>query len=161
MTNDPLFCNCDEVITFLQQIAPEDLWVITAIWPRGIDGKPKNAPDIVTMSFLPKEAKKCAHWAKTMNDAGFNLYFTPNHVPSLMNRKPKKEDIFQVQWMYVDLDPREGYSVEEERALIETLLNHELPEGVSAPTLIIDSGSGMWGLWKLRQPITLKEISND
>ena len=72
-------------------------------------------------------------------------------------------DIDRVVRLHVDLDPREGYDLEDERKLILALLMDEdrlrklgLPGG---PTTILDSGGGYWAFWELIEPIKLPTLA--
>lgn len=146
----------EAAIAFLLQFAPDVLWLLVAIWPRGIKGIPSGGQEIFAKTFRPKEADACRDWIAKYNGAGWNIYFmiTPPKQP--LTKKATKKDVKEVRWLFVDIDPRAGEPLEEERERILKLLTENRPEGVPEPTFIIDSGSGFWGFWKLEQPIHME-----
>jgi len=89
----------------------------------------------------------------------WNVYFTTGRVRrDFKGDKSKDTDIEVVTMFKVDLDPAkvipDGWEprefVEHQRGRILASLTTELPEGVPGPpTLVLDSGGGMWGLWLL------------
>jgi len=102
-------------------------------------------------------------WIETWNvKKRWNVYFTTGVVRrdyDKGSKKPAETDICAVRCLKIDLDPRaipEGWAgsdlewVESERARLFASLSTDLPEGVpGAPTLVLDSGGGAWGLWML------------
>lgn len=80
-----------------------------------------------------------------------NFYFSPVRfkVGVKTSRKP---DVQSSMWLWLDLDPREGRPLDAERVTMLGLLSYELPDNIPTPTFVIDSGRGMWGLWKLKSP---------
>lgn len=145
-------CDADKAIDFLLKFDPDNLWSLTAIEPRGLD--PEDGFGIVTECFSPEyDVERCKAWIQSYNDDGWNVYFTPNPPLYALNKKAKKEDIKEARWLYVDIDARgeEDLTLEKERILDN--LTSERPKKIPEPTLIIDSGGGMWGFWKLEEPI--------
>ena len=57
--------------------------------------------------------------------------------------------------LHVDIDPRAGEDLEAERARALGLLTTNLPAGVPAPTVIVFSGGGYQGFWRLEEPIPI------
>jgi hypothetical protein len=84
--------------------------------------------------------------------AGYDLYFTPNPVTGVLHKKASKNDIPEGRWLWVDMDPRKGRPLEEERAAMLALLTTNLPPGIPRANRVIDSGRGYWGFWKLETP---------
>ena len=72
-----------------------------------------------------------------------------------LQKKAEREDISTVSWLHVDLDPRAGEDLEEERKRIRSTLFTNLPKGVPAATVIVFSGGGYQGFWKLKDPIPI------
>lgn len=140
---------------FLQEFAPFGLWLLIAIWPKGIAGIPSGHREIIAETFSPRQVQACRDWITKHNGAGWNVYFMINQPKQPMSKKATKEDVKEAAWFFVDLDPRAGEPLEEERERILKLLTENRPDDIPEPTLIIDSGSGFWGLWKLEQPISL------
>lgn len=133
-----------DTIDFLRRWCPEGPWVLTAIIP---DGKTE------TVSFAPDRWQKAAEWVEG-HQGKRNLYFHVN--PSRPAYKPdgrggtyeakaSKEDILRMSWLHIDIDPRAGEDFEEERTRALRLLREFDPK----PTVIIDSGGGYQGFWKL------------
>jgi Virulence-associated protein E len=85
---------------------------------------------------------------------GWNIYFTVNEPASDIEggNKCRKTDIQTARFLHVDVDPRAGEDIVLERKRILSLLTDDLPDGVPAPTCVIDSGGGYQALWLLREP---------
>jgi hypothetical protein len=83
-----------------------------------------------------------------------NLYYTVNPTIGDMDKKPKKTDIRLVEYLLGDLDPRDDESAEDAKTRYLNQLNGSFEP---KPTVIVDSGNGLQGLWKLAQPIPLNE----
>lgn len=124
-----------DAIDFLKHWCPEGPWVLTAIIP---DGKTE------TVTFTPDKWAKAADWIES-HQGKRNLYFHVNPVRRAMDVKASKEDIARLAWLHVDIDPRAGEDFEEERARALKLLRGYTPK----PTVIVDSGGGFQGFWKL------------
>lgn len=103
-------------------------------------------------------AADAATWAAERNEAGLNIYFHINPTLTPMQKKAKKEDIKDVSWFYVDIDPADNANLSEDRIRIKSLLTTNLPKGVPQPTVVVDSGAGYWGYWRLNEPF---EINGD
>ena len=84
--------------------------------------------------------------------AGYDMYFTVNPIKGELHKKPSKEDVAEARRIWVDMDPREGKPLEEERADMLALGTTNLPAGIPKPNLIIDSGRGYWLFWTLDTP---------
>ena len=85
--------------------------------------------------------------------AGFDLYFSVNLIKGTLHKKATKADVAEARHLWVDLDPRPGEPLECERTAMLALLTTDLPQGIPRPNLIIDSGRGYWGFWKLSEPL--------
>ena len=86
-----------------------------------------------------------------------NLYFQVNPPKFKVNKKTSKEDIKEVRWLYVDIDPKKENDIIAERLFIRDLLTNKLPAGVNRPTAVIDSGGGYQAYWKLKNPYTITD----
>lgn len=80
-----------------------------------------------------------------------NLYFGVGGVNGVLKKKATKEEITEVCYLHVDVDCRAGETLGSERRRIMQLLAD--PKDVPKPTLVIDSGGGFWGFWKLNAPL--------
>lgn len=123
-------------ISFLQRWCPEGPWVLTGIVP---DGK------IETATFNATAWPDAAQWIEG-NQGKKNIYFHVNPVRRALSSKASKEDIARLAWLHVDIDPRAGEDFEEERARALRLLQGYTPR----PTVIVDSGGGYQGFWRLQ-----------
>jgi len=124
-------------VRFLQDFSGGGLVQLTAIPP---DGKPE------TRSFQSSDTD-CLYDFIEGHQGSSNLYFTVNPLRGSLNKKPKKKDIAELAWAHVDMDPREGFDREAERERIKrTLLGFS-----TSPHIIIDSGNGFQGIWRLRE----------
>ena len=66
-----------------------------------------------------------------------------------MNKKAKKGDVTALAWLHVDIDPADGNDLTEERVRIKELLETFKLK----PNVIIDSGGGYQGFWRLKTPV--------
>ncbi len=133
-------------VAFLRSYEPEGPWVLTAIRP--------DRKSIDTSTFRPGEDAKLAAWLGKHN-GNRNIYFSVNRPLRDLTKKAEREDIAEVRWLHVDIDPRAGEDMEDERARALGLLTGKLPAGVPAPTVIIFSGGGYQGFWRLETPIPI------
>ena len=99
---------------------------------------------IFTETFAASDWQSCASWIERYQGQR-NLYFHVNPVKRHLTSKATKEDIESMAWLHIDIDPRVGedFQLERERAL--GMLKSFTPK----PTVIIDSGGGYQGFWKL------------
>lgn len=150
--------NFERSVEFLKKFRPEGPWDVVAIRTdkKGIRGHgygPSTEKDL--RGFLNKYG----------TDGNWNIYFHINETMGQIERKADKTQIKKAEWLYVDLDPEEppkNYSPEEmdqwnkeEMERILGLLTKNLPKGIPEPTMILYSGGGYWGLWKLDKPFII------
>lgn len=131
---------------FLLRWAPEGPWVLTAIQT--------DRKGIATGTFRPGSMEALEKWLSVYNDKR-NIYFHVNSPVRDLTKKADREDIKSVDWLHVDIDPRAGEDLEQERERALALLQDKLPKGVPAPTCIIFSGGGYQGFWRLEKPIPI------
>lgn len=135
----------DKAIEFLSLVYPEGPWVLTAI---STDRK-----SIETRTFSPNQNKALANWLESHNGRR-NIYWHVNPVIKPVTKKAEREDIKEVAFLHVDIDPRAGEDLEAERLRAVKLLERP-PQEVPMPTCIIFSGGGLQAFWKLAQPIPI------
>ena len=129
----------------LRLIHPEGPWHVSAKKEKGFTGA----------VFKPDSDGGAAGWAVAQNRT-LNTYVSIAALRAgWKGDKAKKEDVASVGWLWVDLDPRAGEDLDLERARLLGLLTTDLPKGVPPPSVIIDSGRGFWGLWRLAQPVVM------
>jgi len=136
--------NTDAAIEFLREWEPEGPWLLVSIVP---DGKP------TAKRFMPAEEEPCMDWIEARQGRE-NIYFHVNRVAGTYkkHKKAEKDNIGLVRWLHIDIDPEAGKDFDEERAKALSALKDHNP----APTVIIDSGGGYQGFWKLREPVSIE-----
>ena len=127
-------------LDFLERWEPGGPWVLTAILP--------DRTSIKTATFTDR--KEAGAWLGEVNGT-FNCYFHVNPCTGPLTKKANLEEVAALAWLHVDIDPREGEDIEEERARALKLLQDYVP----APTVIIFSGGGYQGFWRLEDPLPI------
>lgn len=129
----------------LRLIHPEGPWHVSAKRAKGFTGQ----------VFAPGADGSAAEWAMAQNRT-LNTYVSIAALRAgWKGDKATKADVASVGWLWVDLDPRAGEGLEAERERLLGLLTTDLPAAVPPPSVIIDSGRGFWGLWRLAQPVVM------
>lgn len=146
--------NFEASLEFLRSIHPDRLWMLTAIHPdkkRALKGATFNAPAALQIG---NEQERVKDWLKKHNK-NYNIYYSLGEPVTILNKvKAERTDIKAVHYLHVDLDPRAGEDIAEERARILKILK-DPPEGIPKPTGIVFSGGGYQGFWKLYAPIEI------
>lgn len=132
-------------IDFLYQWGPEGPWVLTAI---STDKK-----SIKTRCFTAEHSAEMEAWI-VENNGNRNLYFQVN--PSIRNEdvKSARTNIQSLSWLHVDVDPRPGEDLQDERDRALKMLQAP-PSDVPPPTVIVDSGGGYQAFWALEEPFEI------
>jgi hypothetical protein len=132
-------------VAFLRQWSVHGPWILTAI-----DTDKKG---ITTATFDSDNEDELLAWLEEYNNVR-NIYFHVNPATRALKKKANREDVKELSWLHVDIDPRAGEDLEEEqqRALAQL---QSPPEGVPKPTCIIFSGGGYQGFWKIRDPFQI------
>lgn len=133
-------------VDFLRQWSPGGPWILTAIQT--------DRKAIDTKTFRPSNETDLNAWLKKYNGER-NIYFHVNTAMRDLNNKANKEEIKSAGWLHVDIDPDDGQDLKEERERALSLLTDKLPKGVPKPTVIIFSGGGYQGFWKLDTPVMI------
>lgn len=133
-------------LEFLHRWASSGPWVLTAVHP--------DRKGIQTRTFYPGSEQELRDWINE-HQGERNVYFHVNPVTRDLNAKAEKEDILALAWLHVDIDPRAGEPLEQERERALRILTETLPQGVPLPTVVIDSGRGFQGFWRLREPLVV------
>ncbi len=136
----------EQTLEFLRCWAPDGPWALTAIEP--------DTRKIETRTFAPTADGKCRQWLEHWSGKR-NLYFHVNTVKGELNKKAQREDIESVDWLHIDVDPRVGEEIEEEQERALSMLRDPDWRGVPPPTVIVFSGGGYQGFWKLKEPIQI------
>jgi len=83
-----------------------------------------------------------------------NCYIYPAELNGPLSSKATRTDVRALPHLFVDIDPRDGQPLDEERArILESLRNP--PSGVPIPSIIVSSGGGYQAYWTLREPIII------
>lgn len=135
----------DEAIAFLRYVYPDGPWCLTAI---SVDRK-----SIITETFTEDQHLSCKAWIDKWNGSR-NVYWHVNPPIKSIRKKAEREDIKEVAYLHVDLDPRAGEELVAEQKRIHAKLMKP-PGTVPKPSFIIFSGGGFQAFWKLEVPIPI------
>jgi hypothetical protein len=133
-------------LDFLKKVYPEGPWVLTAIRT--------DRKAIETKTFRPSSETLCLNWLQKYN-GDRNIYWSVNPPLRDLEKKAEREDIKEVAYLHVDIDPRVGEDLEAERLRCAALFAEKLPNTVPPPTAVIFSGGGYQGFWRLDTPIPI------
>ena len=129
----------DNIVDFLEWYRPGGPWVISAIVP---DGK------IATETFTPDRIDVMRDWLGPRLESE-NIHFHVNNTGDVwLHKKASKSDIKAVEFFQVDMDCQTEFVEAEKRKMFDQLMNYHAP-----PSLIIDSGNGLQGFWRLSESI--------
>jgi hypothetical protein len=133
-------------VEFLKLVYPDGPWVLTAIRT--------DRKAIDTRTFRPANQEALDAWLKLYN-GDRNIYWSVNPPIKDLTKKAEREDIKEVAYLHVDIDPRAGEDLGAERERCAALFASKLPSGIPAPTAVIFSGGGYQGFWKLESAIPI------
>jgi len=119
---------------------------LTAIDPKG-----ESPP--VSASFTSGE--EVLKWVAVSASCGKNIYFGVNPTLRQMFKKASREDISELTWLHVDVDPDKKCDFQEERVRISELVLSP-QKGTPMPNLVIDSGGGYQCFWRLTDPMPIR-----
>lgn len=139
---DDLTPDTSEAVEFLRQFRPDGPWVLTCI--------SSDKKNIETRTFRKDAVPAMTNWIEN-HQGNRNLYFHVNPVLRDLTKKAEKTDIAALEWLHVDIDPRAGEDIKQERERALRLLQNFRPE----PTVIIDSGGGYQGFWRIEEPVPI------
>lgn len=127
-----------DAIEFLRRVRPSGPWTVTGIIPDGTTD---------TATFGPGEEAELLEWLEARSGR-MNLYWMVNPARTRLTSKAKKEDVEELAWLHVDIDPGQGEEPETARANAVARLEAYSPP----PSIIVDSGGGVQALWCLVDP---------
>lgn len=104
----------------------------------------------LTAQWFGADIAAATAWAHAQNQAGANLYFTVNEVRPGLSTKPSKTDIARVRFAHVDIDPPKDGPWDKDAALAALMSQN--------PSVIIDSGNGWQGLWRLNATVLPEQV---
>jgi hypothetical protein len=137
-------------IDFLKQFHPKGLWVLTCIQP--------DRQGIETVTFHPQGTteKALMDWLKKWNGER-NIYFQVNQPIQELSKKASRNDIKELNYLHVDVDPpkviKSTIEIEQEKILKQ--LTTEFPEDLPRPTCLLFSGGGYQAFWRLKNPVPI------
>ncbi len=119
-------------------------WRASGPWQVSAIGKQIEARTFTDLDELLKwlEARK-----------RLNIYFSPNKVRGLLNRKASKGDIESSDWYWVDIDARAGHPLDRELKRIREALENFAPR----PTCVIFSGGGYQAFWRRKLSLIIAD----
>jgi len=133
-------------VEFLTRWAEGQQVVLTSIVPDGVT---------TTRTFASAAEPAMRAWIDERQGKE-NLYFHVNPIRRALSSKAAKEDMDRLAWLHVDVDPRVGEDHEAERIRILKMF-----EEAKVPfTVIVDSGGGYQGFYKLQPEDKLKIAGN-
>lgn len=138
--------NTKSAVEFLEKWKAEGPWALTCISP--------DKKGIATATFKASEKKAMSQWIEKFN-GDRNIYFHVNAFKGDLKTKANKEEIEAAEWLHIDIDPAEGQDLREERERALSMLTDRLPKGIPDPTVIVFSGGGYQGFWKLDKPFAI------
>jgi hypothetical protein len=134
---------------------PNDFWPLLAIGK----GPGAKVDEIIGRDFADSRtrAADADAWALARVAEESSVYFAINPLKAPLGKKASKSDVREARWLFVDCDPPGGLT---DAQLVPWRRQKlaELREGGKLgmrPTVILDSGRGYWGFWRLRDPVTL------
>lgn len=131
---------------FLKKWKKSGPWVLTSIQT--------DRKAISTATFRPEDEEKMLEWLEKYNGQR-NIYFHVNSVMRDLTSKALKEDIRSADWLHIDIDPQPGEDIKVERERALSLLTDKLPKGIPSPTVVIFSGGGYQGFWRLKESVAI------
>src|SRR5882672_3843517 len=124
MTNEIMPDN-EAVLSFLKMVYPDGPWLLSAIRP--------DRKSIDTKTFHPESEAELRAWLQLHNGER-NCYWSVNPPSRDLSKKAEREDIKEVCYFQVDIDPRAGEDLVDEQARCVALLMTKLPADVPLPT---------------------------
>jgi hypothetical protein len=131
----------DEAIAFLRALQPDGPWVLDTAKGGRMRRHARLADDAAVRDFVQATAGRDT----------YALLGIPNEG---VTGQPDKAAMRGAAVLWVDLDPRAGEDLEEGRARLHALANGRRPPGAPPPSLVVDSGRGLWMFWRLATPCT-------
>ena len=133
-------------VEFLKLVYSHGPWVLTAIRP--------DRKAVETQTFRPETEHELERWLVRYNGER-NIYWSVNRPVRDLHKKASREDIKEVAYLHVDIDPRVGEDFETEKERCLALLTNNLPPSLPQPTIVLFSGGGYQAFWKLANPIPI------
>lgn len=138
--SDALTHDTAAAVAFLERWRPGGPWVLTSITV--------ERRGTTTRTFGAATKNELVDWIDQRQGIE-NLYFMVNPARRELTKKAEKSDVHALAWLHIDIDPRVGEDPAAEKARGEKLLRSFTPKA----TVVIDSGGGVQGFWRLEEPV--------
>lgn len=138
-----LLPDADAIREALRYLHPEGSWMVNAKTAKGMPGS------------IGADLDAAVQWAVEQNGAHRrNTYMAPARLRPdyALPKKAKDVDVSGSRWLWADLDPDKkdkSLPFAARQAACLARLTTERPADVPAPSAVIFSGGGYWGLWRL------------
>jgi len=133
--------DADKLLAFLRWLRPDGPWVLDTC----------KTPGRRSAVFGPGEEAALRAFAEGLSERDtYTLVGLPEEG---VTGQPTKEQMRGAAVLWVDLDPRAGEDVTKERERMLALLTTARPTTLPPPSLIVDSGRGLWAFWRLAAPL--------
>jgi hypothetical protein len=133
-------------IAFLKALRPRGPWNLSAMVPDG---------PVASATFT--DAKKARAWLEKHADRA-NLHYSanPSKAPTGAGGRMRKRDVEKIEFLHGDFDVDKlpakhelaDLSISKRKERVISYL-----QAFDEPTFIIDSGGGLQGLWRLKEPL--------
>jgi hypothetical protein len=130
-----------ELLAFLRWLRPNGPWVLDTC----------KTPGRMSAAFGPDREEALRGWVAALGER--DTYALVGIPEDGVTGQPKKEQMRGSEVLWVDLDPRAGEDVTKERERMLALLTTARPAKLPPPSLIVDSGRGLWAFWRLAAPL--------
>jgi predicted P-loop ATPase len=113
---------------------------------------PKRRGSIQARTFAPEDNEGLRRFLDEAQGV-LNVYFQVNPLKRPLNGavKASKQDVAEIAYLQVDIDPAPRRDFDEERVRILTKLKAFTPH----PNIIVDSGGGYQAFWRLETPLKM------
>jgi hypothetical protein len=154
--------NHAESLSFLKWWLPSGPWCLAAIHPEERDRKDYIKARVFDPAIDSDDA--VLQWLRDHQD--HNLYYTANVAKPAKDwrgkrtDRPTRENLAQMICLHADVDPRAGEDVSSEQDRILKMLTAPKPKDLPEPTAIIFTGGGYQVLWRLAEPVDIKDAAH-
>lgn len=143
----PIEPDTQAALDFLEKWRPGGPWTVVAFNPDGSGGS-------AGLTFRASNVDEGRAFINKHNGR-WNLYFHMNALVRDLNKKAAKTDIQSLDCLHIDQDPLPDRDLKTEQDIIfDSFLTP--PAGIPAPSVIIFSGGGYQGFWRLEEPLQVE-----
>lgn len=106
---------------------------------------------IRTRTFREESADEFRKWL--VEHSRRNIYYHVNPTTYDVVKKAERNEILEMRFLHVDVDPRVGENFEAEHARIRSLFEERRPSSLPPPSALIFSGGGFNAIWRLTEAL--------